>query len=60
MKSQKIESVPVPMLEEVGLSMIQVLEMTKPQVSGHAVMLEGSPQQVSDGLCGILAERGLL
>lgn len=60
MKSHKIESVPVPTLEEVGLSMVQVLEMTKPQVSGHAVMLEGSPQQVSDGLCGILAERGLL
>jgi len=60
MKSQKIESVPAPAMEEVGLSMIQVLEMMKPQVSGHAVMLEGPPEQVSNGLCGILAERGLL
>jgi len=60
MKSQKIESGPAPAMEEVGLSMIQVLEMTKPEVSGHAVMLEGSFQQVSRELCGILVERGLL
>jgi len=60
MKSQKIETVSLPPMEEVDFSLIQVLEMTKPQVAGRAEMLEGSPQEVSSGLCAILAERGLL
>jgi electron transfer flavoprotein beta subunit len=60
MKSLKIECASVPTLADGGVPVIQVLEMSKPQVGGHAAMLEGAPEQVSGRLSEILAERGLL
>jgi len=60
MKSQKIDCVPSAGMEEPGLSLLQVLEITKPEPSAHSEILEGSVQQAACALCGILAERGLL
>jgi electron transfer flavoprotein beta subunit len=59
MKSQKIESVPVPALAD-GHPLIECLRMEKPQAATHAEMLEGSPEEVSGRLCEILAGRGVL
>lgn len=60
MKSQRIDSVSAAATEEPSLSLLLVLEMTKPQPTAHAEILEGSPEQTASALCGILAERGLL
>jgi electron transfer flavoprotein beta subunit len=58
MKSIKIECVEAPTLAEEWPP-VSVLTMKRNEPAGHAEMLEGTPQQVSDRLCGILAERGL-
>jgi hypothetical protein len=34
--------------------------MKRNEPAGHAEMLDGDPESVSDKLCGILAEHGLL
>lgn len=60
MKSQKIESVHVPRLAEGGPALVQVMDMQKVQPTTHAQMLEGSPEQVSGRLCGIMTECGVL
>lgn len=60
MKSQRIEDVLVPTLADGGLALIQVLGMAKPEMAGHAEMLEGSPEEVAGKVCEILAARGLL
>jgi len=60
MKTQSIESVDVPTLAEAGPALLDVCGMSKPEPSFHAVMLEGSPDDVSGRLCGILRERGLV
>jgi electron transfer flavoprotein beta subunit len=59
MKSQKIDCTPVPTLADGGWTAVQVVEMKRNEPAGHAEMLEGSPEQVSGQLCGILAGRGL-
>ncbi len=58
MKSQKIESVQVP--AESAAPLVQVIDMRKVQPAAHAEMLEGSPEQVSARLCGILTESGVM
>jgi len=60
MKSQRIEAVSAPTMANGGLAPVQVLRMAKPEVVGHAEMLEGPPEEIADKICAILAERGLL
>jgi hypothetical protein len=59
MKSQKIDCTPAPTLADGGWLAIEVVEMKRNEPAGHAEMLEGDPERVSDKVCGILAERGL-
>jgi len=59
MKSIRIESAPLPTLADGGWPVLSILEMKRNEPAGHAEMLEGAPEKVSDRLCGILAERGL-
>ncbi|MBI4277798.1 MAG: electron transfer flavoprotein subunit beta/FixA family protein [Armatimonadetes bacterium] len=58
MKSRTIESVQAG--AEAGPGLIQVLQMAKPEAAGRAEMLEGSPEEIADGICVLLAGRGLL
>ena len=60
MKSQKIECVHVPTLADSGPALVQVMEMRKVQPAAHAQILEGSPEQVSGRLCGIMTECGVM
>jgi len=60
MKSHKIQTLSVPTMADGGLPLIEVSRMRKPQVSGHAQMLDGAPDEVSKKLAGIFTERGLL
>lgn len=60
MKSQKIEALPVPTMADGGLALLSVAALAKPEVSGAAEMLEGSPQEIANRVCDILAARGLL
>jgi len=59
MKSMKIECAEAPPSAGDGWPEVNVLEMKRNEPAGHAEMLEGTPEQVSDRLCGILAGRGL-
>ncbi|MGA3317594.1 MAG: electron transfer flavoprotein subunit beta/FixA family protein [Candidatus Korobacteraceae bacterium] len=59
MKSQAIQSVPAPPVADNGGS-LQIEEMAKPEVTEHAQMLRGSPEEIADQLCEILAARGLV
>ena len=59
MKSQAIQSVPASPAEEGG-GRLQVQKMAKPEVTEHAQMLEGSPEEIAGQLCEILAVRGVL
>lgn len=58
MKSQRIESIPAP--AEPVPAQIEVLQMKKPEAVEHAVMLEGSPEELVGKICDLLASRGLL
>ena len=60
MKSQAIESVSLPTAADGGAGFSPVEEMIKPEVSEHAQMLEGSPEEIADQICEVLAGRGLL
>ncbi|MBZ5726114.1 MAG: electron transfer flavoprotein subunit beta [Acidobacteriia bacterium] len=60
MKSRTVDCLPVPTLADGGWPAVQVVEMRRNEPAGHAEMLEGAPTQVSERLCGILAEHGLL
>lgn len=60
MKAKKIDRVSVAEQAEPGFSLLQVLEVTKPQPSTHAEILEGTAEQTASALCAILGERGLL
>jgi len=60
MKSHKIESVGAPTTADAGLPLIEVMRMRKPEVSSHAQMLDGAPEEISKKLAGIFTERGLL
>ena len=59
MKSIKIECAPLPTLADGGWPAVSVVEMKHNEPPGHAEMLEGTPDQVSDKVCGILAGRGV-
>lgn len=58
MKERQIEVFPAAASAEP--SPLEVLEMTKPEVRGHAEMLKGSPEEIAAKVCELLAERGLL
>jgi len=58
MRSQKIEV--VPSAGGVEAAPVEVLHLAKPEATGHAEMLEGTPEEVASKVCEVLAERGLL
>ena len=58
MKSATIETVDAPAVE--AAAGVEVQQMAKPQVGGHAEMIEGSPEEVAEKLCELLAQRGLI
>jgi electron transfer flavoprotein beta subunit len=60
MRTLKIDCTPVPLPTDGGCAAVQVVEMKRNEPAGHAEMLDGSPESVSDKLCGILAGHGLL
>lgn len=60
MKSHQIQSVGALTMADGGLPLIEVTRMRKPEVSGHAQMLDGEPEDISKKLAGIFGERGLL
>jgi electron transfer flavoprotein beta subunit len=60
MKSQAIQSVPAPTAADGGVDLLPVEEMVKPEVTEHAQMLQGSPKEMANQLCEVLAARGLL
>lgn len=57
-RSAKIETVDVPTPERAAA--VSVTRMYKPEVAGHAQMLEGSAEEVAERIAGLLAERGLI
>lgn len=60
MKTVKIEQFDAPQGAVEPLADIEILELAKPEPTGHAEMLEGSPEEVASKLCELLSERGLL
>jgi electron transfer flavoprotein beta subunit len=60
MKTQRIEIAESPTLADGGLALAQIKSMSKPDETGRAEMIEGTPEAASSRLCGILAERGLV
>jgi electron transfer flavoprotein beta subunit len=60
MKTQRIEIAESPTLADGGLALAQIKSMSKPDETGRAEMIEGTPEAASLRLCGILAERGLV
>jgi electron transfer flavoprotein beta subunit len=58
MKERQIESVASSATLEP--TPVEILQMTKPQAAGRAEMIEGTPEEIADRLCGLLSERGLL
>jgi electron transfer flavoprotein beta subunit len=59
MKSQTIDSTPVPTLADGGWPAVDVVEMKRNEPAGHAQMLEGDPETISGQLCEILAGQGI-
>ena len=57
-KSCRIETLPAP--PEMVPPYVEVLQMMKPEVAGHAEMLEGPVEKIASRVCEILAERGLV
>jgi electron transfer flavoprotein beta subunit len=60
MKSQAIETVPAPTAADGGAALLEVGKMAKPEVTEHAQMLQGSPEEIANQVCEILAASGLL
>lgn len=58
MKSRTIDTVPAPARDET--SQLEILEMTKPEATGRAEMLEGSPEEVASKVADLLSARGLV
>jgi electron transfer flavoprotein alpha/beta subunit len=58
MKTRKIEEVPAPAVESAPL--VEILQMTKPEATGHAEMLEGSPDEIAKKVYTLLAERSIV
>jgi len=57
-KSRRIETLPGP--PHMVPAFVEVLQMMKPEVAGHAEMLEGPVEKIASRVCEILAERGLV
>jgi electron transfer flavoprotein beta subunit len=60
MKSQTIETVPAPAAGDGGATPLEVEKMAKPEVTEHAQMLQGSPEEIANQVCEVLAASGLL
>ncbi|NQU11795.1 electron transfer flavoprotein subunit beta/FixA family protein [bacterium] len=58
MKSQKIEDLAAP--SPAAEPTVAIQKMAKPEVTGGAEILEGSPEEVAAKLCEVLAARGVL
>ncbi len=58
MKSARIETLEVPAPEVAAGAVIE--KMYKPEVPGRAEMWEGTPEEISKRLVGLLVERGLI
>ncbi|HET7876175.1 MAG TPA: electron transfer flavoprotein subunit beta/FixA family protein [Methylomirabilota bacterium] len=58
MKTAKLEEIAAPAVEAGAGSTVKSL--AKPEASGRAQMLEGSPEEIADRLCALLVERGLV
>lgn len=58
MKTRKIEEVAAPEVEVSPL--VEIIEMTKPEASGHAEILEGSPEEIAGKVYALWAERSLV
>ena len=58
MKSRTIDTVPAPPRDET--SQLEILQMTKPEATGRAEMLEGSPEEVASKVADVLSARGLV
>lgn len=59
MKAQKIETLSAPALEGNAGTALRILKLAKPEVTTHAEMLEGSPEELSEKVLEILTARGL-
>jgi electron transfer flavoprotein beta subunit len=59
-KSKAIQSVPAPTMADGGWPVLQIEQMAKPEVTEHAQMLQGTPEEIANQLCEILAARGLV
>lgn len=57
-KTKKIETVTAPVFDSTPL--VEILELKKPQTTGRAEMLEGSPEELAQKVYAVLAERSLV
>lgn len=58
MRSAQIETADIAAPEKAKV--LDVEKMYKPEVAGHAEMLEGSPEEIANRVAEILAERGII
>jgi electron transfer flavoprotein beta subunit len=58
MKTRKLEEVPAPAVQAAPF--VEILQLTKPEATGHAEMLEGSPEEIASRVYEILAERSIV
>ena len=58
MKTQKFDAAGEPVLP--AIPRLEVVSLKKPELAGHAEMLEGDPDTVAAKLCDVLTARGLL
>lgn len=60
MKAAKIEDCRAPQPAVAPPAGLELVKLSKPEVTGRAEMLAGAPEEVADKLCELLAARGLL
>jgi electron transfer flavoprotein beta subunit len=58
MKSAKIETVDLASPEPARI--LEMERMYKPETTGRAEMLEGSPEEIADRIADLLAKRGII
>lgn len=58
MKTQKIETAEPQ--DGTTVPTVEILSLAKPEAAGHAEMLEGSPHQVAEKICQVLADHGVM
>ncbi len=58
MKTRKLEEVPAPAVDAPPY--VEILQMSKPESTGHAEMLEGSPEEIASKVYEVLAERSMV